>query len=94
MIFLPTLLKVFIAAYPEAMKIEKPIMTSNYSFATDVCQDSALYFDPLDSKDKIAYRKRQKKSKRVWDRKKQSGEIPRNLREHLNVVCLVMNFEC
>jgi len=40
--FLPTLLEVFSAAYPEAMKMEKPILTSNYSFATDVCQDAAL----------------------------------------------------
>lgn len=50
-LFLPTLLEVFSAAYPEAMKMEKPILTSNYSFATDVCQDAAMYFDPLDPKD-------------------------------------------
>ncbi len=49
--FLPTLLEVFSAAYPEAMKMEKPILTSNYSFATDICQDAALYFDPLDPED-------------------------------------------
>jgi len=49
--FLPTLLEVFSASYPEAMKMEKPILTSDYSFATDVCQDAALYFDPLDPKD-------------------------------------------
>ena len=49
--FLPTLLEVFSAAYPEAMKMERPILTSNYSFATDVCQDAALYFDPLDPED-------------------------------------------
>ena len=50
-LFLPTLLEVFSASYPEAMKMEKPILTSNYSFATDVCKDAALYFDPLDPKD-------------------------------------------
>lgn len=50
-LFAPTLLETFSAAYPEAMKMEKPILTSNYSFATDVCQDAALYFDPLDPKD-------------------------------------------
>ncbi len=49
--FLPTLLEVFSAAYPEAMKMENPILTSNYSFATDVCQDAALYFDPLNPED-------------------------------------------
>lgn len=50
-LFAPTLLETFSAAYPEAMKMEKPILTSNYSFATDICQDAALYFDPLDAKD-------------------------------------------
>ena len=57
-LFLPTLLEVFSASYPEAMKMEKPILTSNYSFTTDVCQDAALYFDPLDPKNiakKIKY---------------------------------------
>jgi glycosyltransferase involved in cell wall biosynthesis len=50
-LFAPTLLETFSAAYPEAMKMEKPILTSNYSFAKDVCQDAALYFDPLDPVD-------------------------------------------
>ncbi|EIF51219.1 glycosyltransferase family 4 protein [Sulfurovum sp. AR] len=49
--FLPTLLECFSASYPEAMKMELPILTSNYSFATDICGDAALYFDPLDPKD-------------------------------------------
>lgn len=50
-LFAPTLLETFSAAYPEAMKMELPILTSNYSFAKDVCGDAALYFDPLDPKD-------------------------------------------
>ncbi len=50
-LFFPTLLETFSASYPEAMKMRKPILTSNYSFATDICDDAALYFDPLDSKD-------------------------------------------
>lgn len=50
-LFLPTLLECFSASYPEAMKMEIPILTSNYSFATDICGDAALYFDPLDAKD-------------------------------------------
>jgi glycosyltransferase involved in cell wall biosynthesis len=49
-LFAPTLLETFSAAYPEAMKMAKPILTSDYSFAHDVCQDAALYFDPLDPK--------------------------------------------
>jgi|SaaInl8_200m_RNA_FD_contig_121_93892_length_5973_multi_9_in_0_out_0_4 glycosyltransferase involved in cell wall biosynthesis len=49
--FLPTLLEVFSASYPEAMKMKKPILTSDLSFARDVCGDAALYFNPLDEND-------------------------------------------
>lgn len=47
-LFLPTLLECFSANYPEAMVMEKPITTSNLSFASGVCGDAALYFDPMD----------------------------------------------
>ncbi len=50
-LFLPTLLESFTASYPEAMKMKLPILTSNYSFAKDICGDAALYFDPLDPDD-------------------------------------------
>jgi len=50
-LFAPTLLETFSASYPEAMKMKKPILTSNYSFAKDICKDAALYFDPLDPED-------------------------------------------
>lgn len=46
-LFLPTLLECFSANYVEAMKMGKPIMTSNLPFATSVCQDAAIYFDPF-----------------------------------------------
>ena len=49
--FLPTLLETFSASYPEAMKMERPILTSNLDFAIDICGDAALYFNPLDSYD-------------------------------------------
>ena len=50
-LFLPTLLECFSASYPEAMFMEKPILTSNLSFARSICKDAALYFDPLDVDD-------------------------------------------
>lgn len=50
-LFAPTLLETFSVAYPEAMRMEKPILTSEYSFAKDICQDAAFYFDPLDPED-------------------------------------------
>jgi len=48
--FLPAHLECFSASYPEAMRMRKPILTSNLSFATTVCKDAALYFDNLDAK--------------------------------------------
>lgn len=49
--FLPTLLECFSANYPEAMKMQKPILTSNLSFSKDICGDAAVYFNPLDEND-------------------------------------------
>ena len=50
-LFAPTLLETFSASYPEAMKMGIPILTSEYSFAKDICKNSAIYFNPLDPKD-------------------------------------------
>ena len=50
-LFLPTLLECFSASYPEAMLLKKPIVTSDLPFATTVCDNAALYFDPLDAED-------------------------------------------
>jgi glycosyltransferase involved in cell wall biosynthesis len=50
-LFLPTLLETYSANYPEAMIMNKPIITSNLDFAKDVCKDAALYFDPLAPQD-------------------------------------------
>ena len=48
MCFLPTLLESFSAAYPEAMAMGLPIVTTNLAFARDICGDAALYFEPND----------------------------------------------
>ncbi|MBW8360043.1 MAG: glycosyltransferase [Weeksellaceae bacterium] len=50
-LFLPTLLECFSANYPEAMYMKRPIVTSNLTFATSVCGNAALYFDPTHAKD-------------------------------------------
>lgn len=50
-IFLPTLLETFSANYPEAMIMQRPILTSDFDFAHDICGDSALYFNPLSAED-------------------------------------------
>jgi glycosyltransferase involved in cell wall biosynthesis len=46
--FLPTLLECFSASYAEAMKLQKPIITSDMGFAHTVCKDAALYANPMD----------------------------------------------
>lgn len=48
--FFPSFLEFFSAAYPEAMVMQKPILTSDLDFAHDICMDAALYFDPFDPK--------------------------------------------
>lgn len=49
--FLPTLLECFSASYVEAMKMEKPILTSNLGFAHTVCKNAAIYFDPINAEE-------------------------------------------
>ena len=49
--FLPSLIECFSANYPEAMIMQKPILTSNLSFAKSICQKAAIYFNPVDPKD-------------------------------------------
>lgn len=49
--FQPSLLECFSAGYAEAMQMEKPILTSDLSFARTVCKEAALYFNPLDAGD-------------------------------------------
>tara|TARA_B100001059_G_C17830149_1_gene584087 strand:- start:13 stop:1137 length:1125 start_codon:yes stop_codon:yes gene_type:complete len=49
--FLPTLLECFSASYAEAMKLQKPIITSDMGFAHTVCKDAALYVNPIDEND-------------------------------------------
>lgn len=45
--FQPTLLECFTAAYPEAMRMGKPIVTTDLDFARGLCGDAALYYAPL-----------------------------------------------
>ena len=50
-VFLPTLLECFSASYPEAMRMRKPILTSDLHFARGLCGDAAVYFNPMDPLD-------------------------------------------
>ncbi|MGI9290907.1 MAG: glycosyltransferase [Gammaproteobacteria bacterium] len=46
MCFLPSLLEVFSAVYPESLSTGTPLITTDLRFARDVCKDAAAYFEP------------------------------------------------
>ena len=47
--FMPTLLECFTATYPEAMRMHKPIVTTDLEFARGLCGDAACYYSAVDS---------------------------------------------
>lgn len=51
LMFLPSVLECFSANYPESMTSGVPIVTTNLPFAKTVCEDAALYFEPMNAKD-------------------------------------------
>lgn len=47
--FQPTLLECFTATYPEAMRMERPIVTTNLDFAKGLCGQAARYYEATDA---------------------------------------------
>lgn len=47
---MPTLLECFSATYPEAMRMEVPIVTTDLEFARGLCGEAACYFSAVDAK--------------------------------------------
>lgn len=52
-LFQPSLLECFTATYPEAMRMQVPIVTTDLEFARGLCEEAALYYDPLDPNDAV-----------------------------------------
>lgn len=48
--FLPTLAECFSASYPEAMLMEKPIVTTDLGFARSICGEAALFYEAKNAK--------------------------------------------
>ena len=48
--FMPTLMECFTATYPEAMRMEVPIVTTDLEFAHGLCGEAACYYSALDAK--------------------------------------------
>jgi len=47
--FMPTLMECFTATYPEAMRMEVPIVTTDLEFARGLCGEAACYYSALDA---------------------------------------------
>jgi glycosyltransferase involved in cell wall biosynthesis len=47
-VFMPSMLETFSANYPEAMKMELPMICSDFDFSRAICGEAALYFDAHD----------------------------------------------
>lgn len=73
--FLPTLLEIFSASYIEAMKMGTPILTSDLSFAHDICGDAALFFNPLNVNDITKSIIKLAKDKSLQEDLRQKGRI-------------------
>lgn len=50
-VFVPSLLECFTANFPEAMIMGKPILASDLGFSHSICENAALYFNPLAPQD-------------------------------------------
>lgn len=46
---MPTLMECFTATYPEAMRMEVPIVTTDLEFARILCEDAACYYSAMDA---------------------------------------------
>lgn len=54
LLFLPSVLETFSANYPEAMAMGLPIVTVDLDFARSICQQAALYFEPMNPRSAAA----------------------------------------
>ncbi len=49
LVFLPSLLEVFSAVYPESLCTGVPLVTTDLRFARDICRDAACYYEPANA---------------------------------------------
>ncbi|MBO4827654.1 MAG: glycosyltransferase [Prevotella sp.] len=48
--FMPSLMECFTATYPEAMRMEVPIVTTDLTYAHGLCGEAACYYDAMSAK--------------------------------------------
>ena len=71
--FLPSLLEVFSAVYPESLSTGLPLVTTDLRFATDVCKDAAAYFTPTDAQSAAEQIVRLAEDRDYWRQKSERG---------------------
>lgn len=99
-LFLPTLLECFSASYPEAMILKKPILTSDLPFANTVCENAALYFDPLNAENIAEMIKILVQDKNLYESLQVRGGVQfrkflspkERAKEYLNICSKISNF--
>ena len=83
--FMPSLLECFTATYPEAMRMERPIVTTDLAFAQGLCGDAAYYYSAVspESAAEALYRVATDKqiSKRLVDKGKDQLKTYDNYKE-------------
>jgi glycosyltransferase involved in cell wall biosynthesis len=64
--FLPSLLEVFSAVYPESLCTGIPLITTDLRFAHDVCKDAAAYFEPMNAQSAASQIVRLAEDEKAW----------------------------
>jgi glycosyltransferase involved in cell wall biosynthesis len=73
MTFLPSVLEVFSAVYPESLCTGVPLVTTDLRFARDVCQDAAAYFEPTNAISAAEQVVRLAEDREYWERISERG---------------------
>jgi len=66
LIFLPSLLEVFSAVYPESLCTGVPLVTTDLRFARDVCKEAAVYFEPTNARSAATQIVRLAEDEKAW----------------------------
>jgi len=66
LIFLPSLLEVFSAVYPESLCTGVPLVTTDMRFSRDVCKDAAVYFEPTNARSAATQIVRLAEDEKAW----------------------------
>jgi len=64
--FLPSLLEVFSAVYPESLCTGVPLVTTDLRFSRDVCRDAAVYFEPTNARSAAEQIVRMAEDEKAW----------------------------